>query len=115
MYVRDRLDAMDLLRVYSDDIENNQRIVFAAVQVNVAIELLIWKKLTLFYKQEAFAAAKLAFADWKLRARSTVLITHRGPDTLEEAVQDYINRNADFHDLPSLVSVSLFDLWKNIK
>ena len=35
MYVRDRLDAMDILRVYSDDIENNQRIVFAAVQVRL--------------------------------------------------------------------------------
>ena len=35
MYVRDRLDAMDILRVYSDDYENNQRIVFTALQVRV--------------------------------------------------------------------------------
>ena len=33
MYCRDRLDAMDILRVYSDDYENNQRIVFAALKV----------------------------------------------------------------------------------
>jgi hypothetical protein len=89
MYARDRLDAMDILRVYSDDYENNQRIVFAALQ-------------------EAFSAAKVSFSDWKLKAKSIVLISHRGPESLEEAVQDYINRNVDLYDLPSMVNVCFF-------
>lgn len=33
MFAQDRLDAMDILRRYSDDHENNQRIVFAVMQV----------------------------------------------------------------------------------
>ncbi len=33
LYLRDRLTAMDTLRAYSDNYENNQRIIFAAVQV----------------------------------------------------------------------------------
>jgi hypothetical protein len=33
MFAQDRLDAMDTLRRYSDDHENNQRIVFAALSV----------------------------------------------------------------------------------
>ena len=33
LYLRDRLTAMDILRTYSDNYENNQRIIFAAVQV----------------------------------------------------------------------------------
>ena len=37
MYSKDRLDAMDILRVYSDNYENNQRIVFAALQVGFII------------------------------------------------------------------------------
>lgn len=38
--------------------------------------------------------------------RSTVALTHRGPESLEEAVQDYINRNVDLYDMPRMVSVS---------
>lgn len=33
MFSQDRLDAMDTLRRYSDDYENNQRIIFLAIQV----------------------------------------------------------------------------------
>lgn len=79
---------MDILRNFSDDYENNQRIVFAAVQ-------------------EAFSVAKRLFADWKIRVRSTVAITHTGPETLEEAVQNYINRNVDMYDLPVMTSVRI--------
>ena len=32
-------------------------------------------------------------------------ISHIGPETLEEAVQDYINRNVDLYDMPRMVSV----------
>ena len=33
MFAQDRLEAMETLRKFSDDYENNQRIVFAAMQV----------------------------------------------------------------------------------
>ena len=56
--------------------------------------------------QEAFTTAKLAFANYKMRIRSNLASTHLGPETLEEAVQDYINRNTDLYDLPALVNVS---------
>lgn len=56
--------------------------------------------------QESFTAAKLAFTSYKMRVRSNIAISHRGPETLEEAVQDYINRNVDTFDLPGLVAVS---------
>lgn len=50
-------------------------------------------------------AAKLAFREHKMKVRSNLAITHVGPETLEEAVQDYINRNTDLYDLPGVVSV----------
>lgn len=94
MFALDRLDALDTLRRYSDDHENNQRIVFAALQ-------------------ESFTAAKLAFTSYKIRVRSNVAISHRGPETLEEAVQDYINRNVDSFDLPGLIADVLRALNRN--
>lgn len=96
LFCRDRLAAMDTLRTFSDCYENNQRIIFAAVQA-------------------AFATAKKQFADWKIRVRSTVAITHCGPDTLEEAVQSYINRNVDLYDLPSMISEVIISLNCNPK
>lgn len=50
--------------------------------------------------------AKLAFANFKVKVRSNVAATHLGPETLEEAVQDYVNRNSDLYDLPGMVAVS---------
>lgn len=85
MFAQDRLDALDTLRRYSDDYENNQRIIFSAIQ-------------------EAFTSAKLSFANFKMKVRSNLAVTHLGPETLEEAVQDYVNRNTDLYDLPGLVS-----------
>ncbi|CAH1777574.1 unnamed protein product [Owenia fusiformis] len=96
MFSQDRLDAMDILRRYSDDHENNQRIVFVAMQ-------------------EAFSVAKLAFRQFKIKVRSQLAGTHLGPDTLEEAVQDYINRNTDLYDLPALVSDVIRALNRNPK
>lgn len=96
LFCRDRLAAMDTLRTFSDCYENNQRILFSAVQ-------------------SAFAVAKKQFCDWKIRVRSTVAITHCGPDTLEEAVQSYINRNVDLYDLPSMVSEVIISLNCNPK
>ncbi len=40
-----------------------------------------------------------------MRVRSQLVGTHVGPETLEERVQDYINRNCDLYDLAALVSV----------
>ncbi len=58
------------------------------------------------YLQEAFSAAKLAFSNFKLKVRANLVSTHIGPDTLEEHVQDYINRNGDLFDLTGVISVS---------
>nr|XP_034300875.1 mitochondria-eating protein isoform X5 [Crassostrea gigas] len=85
MFSQDRLDAMDTLRRYSDDYENNQRIIFLAIQ-------------------EAFSVAKLAFRQFKMKVRANLAATHIGPETLEEAVQDYINRNTDLCDLTGMVA-----------
>jgi hypothetical protein len=51
--------------------------------------------------------AKRTFADWKIRIRSTLAINHYGPETLEEAVQIYINKNVDLYDLPYMSAVCL--------
>lgn len=96
LYALNRLNAMDILRNYSSDYENNQRIILSVIQ-------------------EAFSAAKRSFADWKIRVRSSVAITHSGPDTLEEAVQAYINRNIDLYDLPYLTSEVIAGLNRNPK
>ncbi|XP_052278075.1 mitochondria-eating protein-like isoform X3 [Dreissena polymorpha] len=85
LFSQDRLDAMDTLRTYSADHENNQRIIFEAVK-------------------ESFNVAKTAFRQFKMKVRSNLAITHTGPETLEEAVQDYVNRNVDLYDAPGMVS-----------
>ncbi|CAG2254414.1 SPATA18 [Mytilus edulis] len=93
---RDRLDAMDTLRRYSDDYENNQRIIFLALQ-------------------EAFSVAKCAFRQFKMKVRANLAATHIGPETLEEAVQDYVNRNTDLYDLPGMVADVLRGLNRSPK
>ncbi|XP_060554356.1 mitochondria-eating protein-like isoform X1 [Ruditapes philippinarum] len=102
LFSQDRLDAMDTLRTYSADHENNQRIIFEAVK-------------------ESFNVAKTAFRQFKMKVRSNLAITHTGPETLEEAVQDYINRNVDLYDAPGMVStynglgtVSLWDVIRKL-
>ncbi|XP_046579450.1 mitochondria-eating protein-like isoform X8 [Haliotis rubra] len=96
MFAQDRLDALDTLRRYSDDHENNQRIIYCAVS-------------------EAFSTAKLAFRQFKMKVRANLAKTHYGPETLEEAVQDYINRNSDLYDLPGMVSDVIRALNRNPK
>ncbi|XP_064636266.1 mitochondria-eating protein-like isoform X3 [Lineus longissimus] len=95
MYTIDRIEAMATLSGFSDDHENNQRIVFSAIQ-------------------EAFHAAKISFRQFKIKVRSNLAITHKGPETLEEAVQDYINKNTDLYDLPGLVTDVVRALNRNI-
>ena len=65
--------------------------------------------------QEAYTAAKLAFSSFKLRVRSNLAATHFGPETLEEAVQDYINRNVDLGDIPALIAVSTTSYHYNVR
>lgn len=84
---RERLHAMDTLRTVSDDYDMNQRVCFNIIQ-------------------EAFSVSKRRFAEWKLRLRSQLAITLTGADSLEDVVQDYINRNLDYFELPTIVSVS---------
>ena len=77
---------------------------------NIAVLVIL---LCVIIFQEAFSAAKLAFSSFKLKVRSNLVTTHVGPDTLEEHVQDYINRNTDLYDLAGLVSVSKTNCVKN--
>lgn len=85
LFCRDRQHAISTLRCYVDNCELIDRIIFAAVQ-------------------EAFSIAKRSFCDWKIKIRSTLCLSHCGPETLEEAVQNYVNRNVDMYDLPCMVS-----------
>lgn len=87
MFAVDRLNAMDILRQYTEvgDHENNQRILFAAIQ-------------------EAFRATRLAFSSIKMKIRSTLAVTHNGPETLDEAVQNYIDRHrSELYETADLV------------
>ncbi|XP_033632077.1 mitochondria-eating protein-like [Asterias rubens] len=84
MFSRDRMDAMDILRTLSDDHEINQRIIFACVE-------------------EAFNCAKKAYRLYRTKVRSTLQITHTGPETLDEAVQNYVNKNGQLLDVHSIV------------
>lgn len=48
----------------------------------------------------------MAFRQFKMKVRANLAATHIGPETLEEAVQDYVNRNTDLCDLTGMVAVS---------
>lgn len=85
IYANERLDAQNLLRRYIDDLEMVQRIIFIATV-------------------ESFQAAKMAFRQFKLRVRKTLSPSHLGPESLEEAVMDYIVRNVDLYDVQSSVN-----------
>ncbi|XP_023679565.1 mitochondria-eating protein isoform X1 [Paramormyrops kingsleyae] len=85
LYAIDRLEAQNMLRHYVDDIRTVQRIIFIAVV-------------------EAFQAAKLAFRQFRLRVRKTLSSSHMGPESLENAVLDYIIRNLDLYDVQASVN-----------
>lgn len=55
--------------------------------------------------QECFQAAKLAYRQFKLRVRKTLSLSHYGPESLEDAVVDYIVRNQDLYDVQASVDV----------
>ncbi|XP_077333627.1 mitochondria-eating protein isoform X1 [Lithobates pipiens] len=85
IYANDRLDAQTLLRRYIDDLEMVQRIIFIATV-------------------ESFHAAKMAYRQFKLRVRKSLSPSHMGPESLEDAVTDYIVRNLDLYDVQSSVN-----------
>ena len=62
-------------------------------------------KTVVFFFQEAFHCAKKAYRLYRSKVRSTLQITHSGPETLEEAVQNYINKNGQLLDVHSIVQV----------
>ncbi|CAF0772828.1 unnamed protein product [Rotaria sordida] len=94
LYARQRLDAMDILRRVSDDYTMNQRICFNIIQ-------------------EAFSVSKRRFVEWKLRVRSQLSITVPACDSLEDAIQDYINRNLDYFELTNIISEVIDNLHRN--
>jgi hypothetical protein len=86
MFSRDRLEAMNTLRqCQNGDHENSQRIVFSAVQ-------------------ESFAVTRRAFAEYKMKVRSALAVTYTGQGTLDEAVQDYIERHNELFETTELVA-----------
>ncbi|CAF1636593.1 unnamed protein product, partial [Adineta ricciae] len=94
LYSRERLNALNTLRTVSDDYDMNERICFNIVQ-------------------EAFSVSKRRFSEWKLRLRSQLAITLSAGDSLEDVVQDYINRNLDYFELSSIVSEVIDNLHRN--
>uniref|UniRef100_A0A8C2H417 Mitochondria-eating protein n=1 Tax=Cyprinus carpio TaxID=7962 RepID=A0A8C2H417_CYPCA len=85
LYATERLESQSLLRRYIDDLETVQRILFIAVV-------------------ESFQAAKMAYRQFKTRVRKTLSSTHIGPESLEDAVVDYIVRNLDLYDVQTSVN-----------
>lgn len=79
------------------------------------IQVIYVNEFNFYSPKEAFSVAKRTFLDWKIRVRSTVIATHRGPETFEEAVQHYINRNVDLYDLPYLTSVKYILIKINLE
>ncbi|XP_033098298.1 mitochondria-eating protein-like, partial [Anneissia japonica] len=84
MFTEERMDAMDMLRNHCEDHEMNQRVIMACVK-------------------ESFRCSKLAFQQYRSKIRSTLQLTHDGLETLEEAVQNYINRNGQLLDVHSII------------
>ncbi|KFV56967.1 Mitochondria-eating protein, partial [Gavia stellata] len=85
IYARERLDAETLLRTYISDIEMVQRIIYIAAV-------------------ESFHAAKMAYRQFKIRVRETLSLGHSGPESLEDAVLDYIVRHEDLYDVQASVN-----------
>ncbi|KAE8616357.1 hypothetical protein XENTR_v10008781 [Xenopus tropicalis] len=85
IFANDRLDAQTLLRRYIEDLDMVQRIIFIATV-------------------ESFRAAKMAFRQFRLRVRKSLSPSQMGPESLEDAVIDYIVRNLDLFDVQSSVN-----------
>ncbi|KAI1888715.1 hypothetical protein AGOR_G00171580 [Albula goreensis] len=96
LYALQRLQSEALVRRYVSDMETAQRIIFIATV-------------------ESFQAAKLAYRQFKLRVRKTLSPTHLGPESLEDAVVDYIVRNLDLYDVQASVNEVISSMNLNPK
>uniref|UniRef100_A0A8C0BYG8 Mitochondria-eating protein n=1 Tax=Buteo japonicus TaxID=224669 RepID=A0A8C0BYG8_9AVES len=85
IYAQERLDAETDLRSYINDTERVQRIIYIAAV-------------------ESFRAAKTAYRQFKIRVRDTLSLGHSGPESLEDAVLDYIVRHEDLYDVQASVN-----------
>ncbi|XP_042728096.1 mitochondria-eating protein isoform X1 [Lagopus leucura] len=85
IYSKDRFDAERILRMYINDMEVVQRIIYTAAV-------------------ESFQAAKMAYRQFKMRVRKTLSIGHSGPESLEDTVMDYIVRHEDLYDVQASVN-----------
>ncbi|XP_051475321.1 mitochondria-eating protein isoform X5 [Apus apus] len=85
IYAEERLDAETLLRTYISDMEMVRRIIYIAAV-------------------ESFHAAKMAYRQFKIRVRETLSLGHSGPESLEDAVLDYIVRHEDLYDVQASVN-----------
>ncbi|KFU97558.1 Mitochondria-eating protein, partial [Pterocles gutturalis] len=85
IYAQERVDAETILRTYISDLEMVQRIIYIAAV-------------------ESFHAAKMAYRQFKIRVRETLSLGHSGPESLEDAVLDYILRHEDLYDVQASVN-----------
>ncbi|NXF07108.1 MIEAP protein, partial [Smithornis capensis] len=80
IYAKERFDAETFLRTYINDLETVQRIVYTAAV-------------------ESFHAAKMAYWKFKTHVREMLCPCHCGPESLEDAVLDYIVCHTDQYDV----------------
>ncbi|NXA14260.1 MIEAP protein, partial [Sapayoa aenigma] len=84
IYAQERFDAETLLRTYISDMEMVQRIIYTAAV-------------------ESFHAAKMAYWKFKIHVREMLCLSHSGPESLEDAVLDYIVCHKDQYDVHASV------------
>lgn len=84
LFTHDRTAVADTLRRFVDEEEMVRRIICIATT-------------------EAFHSAKVAYRHFESRTRKLLLPIHSGPETLDEAIADYIVRNLDLYDVEKTV------------
>jgi len=84
LFTHDRTAVADTLRRFVDEEEMVRRIICIATT-------------------EAFHSAKVAYRHFESRTRKLLLPIHSGPETLDEAIADYIVRNLDLYDVDKTV------------
>ncbi|NXC26112.1 MIEAP protein, partial [Campylorhamphus procurvoides] len=84
IYAQERFDAEALLRMYISDMETVQRIIYTAAV-------------------ESFYAAKMAYWKFKIQVKEALALSHSGPESLEDAVLDYIICHKDAYDVHASV------------
>merc|ERR1711970_1106821 len=94
LFTHDRPAVSDTLRKFVNEEEMVRRIIFIAAT-------------------EAFHSAKLAFRAFESRTRKLLLPIHAGPETLDEAVADYIVRNLDLYDVEKTVKETVRQMEAN--